>query len=84
MNLLNLDFPVETGTEVCVKVLQALQNLVAGNEANRQRLRADIGYDTLRIGLLKHVPESGPSQMLLEAVLGLILEVKPLFCCSLP
>ena len=83
VNLLNLDFPAETGTELCVNVLQSLQTLIAGNEANRQRLRADIGYDTLQSGLLKHVPSSGPSQALLEAVLGLILEVcipAPDFC----
>lgn len=60
-----------------MKVLQSLQTLIASNEANRQRLRADIGYDTLQSGLLRHAPPSGPSQLLLEAVLGLILEASP-------
>lgn len=75
VNLLNLDYPTETGMRLCEEVLATLAALLKDNEASRQRLKADVGYDTLLNVLLSRSGTGGPSQGILTQVACLALEV---------
>ena len=75
VNLLNLDYPPAIGLRLCQEVLATLGSLLRGCEANRQRLRTHVGYDTLASVVLTRGGAAGPSQGILEQVLCLALEV---------
>lgn len=76
VNLLNVDTQPEIGSHLCLKVLQALTALLSGNEASRNRVRDDIGYDTLYSVIARLVGSEGMSRQLLMQLLSLILEVR--------
>ena len=80
MHLLNLDYPPELGCQLCCQVLATLTALLAGNEASRNRVRDDVGYDTLFSIITRVVGSTGPSEELLVHMLGFTLEVSPAHC----
>lgn len=63
-------------TRLCCKVIQTLAALLCGNEASRNRVRDDIGYDTLYSLLSGLVGKEGPSEELLMQLLSLVLEAR--------
>lgn len=65
----------EQGGQVCLRVLQTLLALLAGNEASRNRMQEDIGYDTLYSAIVRVVGPQGFSNQLLMQLLSLVLEV---------
>lgn len=75
LNLLNIDYSPEAGTQLCEKVLATLMALLAGNEASRKQLQQGVGYDTLLSIVLKCSGPSGPSGGILMQLLHLVLEV---------
>ena len=75
LNLLNIDYPPEAGTQLCEKVLATLMALLAGNEASRQQLQQGVGYDTLLSIVLRCSGPHGPSGGILMQLLHLVLEV---------
>ena len=75
VNLLSVDYPPDLGARMCEEVLSTLVSLCKGNEASRQRLEADVGYDTLLSAVLGRCGEAGPTQGVLEQMLCLALEV---------
>lgn len=75
VNLLNLDYPSDVGEHLCAEVLATLAALLRDNEANRHRLKADVGYDTLQHVVLSRSSTDGPSKAVLLQVLCLALEV---------
>ena len=77
MHLLNLGYPPELGSQLCCQVLATLTALLAGNEASRNRVRDDVGYDTLFSIITRLVGPAGPSEELLLHMLGFVLEVSP-------
>ena len=81
VNLLNLDYPSDIGMRLCEEVLATLVALLKDNEASRQRLRADVGYDTLLNVVLSRSGPQGPSQAILEQVACLTLEVSAPCSC---
>lgn len=76
LNLLNIDYPPEVGTQLCEKVLATLTVLLAGNEASRQQLQQAVGYDTLLDIVLRCSGARGPSGGILVQLLHLVLEVR--------
>ena len=80
VHLLNLDYPPELGSQLCCLVLATLTALLAGNEASRNRVRDDVGYDTLFSIITRLVGPAGPSEQLVLHMLGLALEVSPTPC----
>ena len=75
VNLLNLDHNTEVGMRLCEEVLATLVALLKDNEASRQRLKADVGYDTLSMVVLSRCGKQGPSEAILAQVACLALEV---------
>ncbi|KAK9836952.1 hypothetical protein WJX81_002248 [Elliptochloris bilobata] len=63
-----------SGAALCGEVLATITALVAGNAASRARVAQDIGYDQILTVVLRQVQPDGPSESLLLAVLGLLLE----------
>ena len=55
VNLLNCDYPDGAGPALCEAVLATLTALLAGNEASRRRLIADVGYDQILTALARQV-----------------------------
>lgn len=76
LNLLNIDYPPEAGTQLCEKVLATLMVLLAGNEASRKQLQQGVGYDSLQNIVLKCTAPHGPSGGILMQLLHLVLEVR--------
>ena len=57
VNLLNAEYE-EAGAgreDLCEGVLRTLGALLAGNEASRRRLAADVGYDQILTALARQV-----------------------------
>ena len=75
LNLLNIDYPPETGTQLCIGVLSTLTALLAGNEASRKQLQLNPGYDSVLRAVLERTAPKGPTDKVLLQVLHLILEV---------
>jgi len=75
LNLLNIDYSPEAGTQLCEMVLPTMTALLAGNQRSRKRLQDDIGYDTLLSLVLRRTAPKGPSGGVLMQVLHLLLEV---------
>lgn len=55
VNLLNSDYEARSGEDLCEGVLRTLAALLAGNEASRRRLAADVGYDQILTALARQV-----------------------------
>ena len=55
VNLLNFDYEAGAGEDLCEGVLSTLTALLAGNEASRRRLVADVGYDQILTALDRQV-----------------------------
>ena len=75
LNLLNIDYPPEAGTQLCQMVLPCLTALLAGNPASRKQLQEGVGYDSLLSIVLRRTAPQGPSGGVLMQMLHLILEV---------
>ena len=76
VNLLNLDFTPSQGIALAREVLDTLSELLAGNRSSRERLKHDVGFDTLLRILLRLAGPQGPQQPLLVKIMGPILEVR--------
>ena len=75
LNLLNIDYSPEAGTQLCIGVLSTLTSLLAGNEASRKQLQLNPGFDSVLRAVLERTAPKGPSGDVLAQVLHLILEV---------
>lgn len=76
LNLLNIDYSSEAGTQLCIGVLSTLTSLLAGNEASRKQLQLNPGFDSVLRAVLERTAPHGPSGDILAQVLHLILEVR--------
>lgn len=76
LNLLNIDYSPEAGTQLCIGVLSTLTSLLAGNEASRKQLQLNPGFDSVLRAVLERTAPHGPSGDILAQVLHLILEVR--------
>lgn len=85
LNLLNIDYPAEVGTQLCEQVLSTLTALLAGNDSCKNEMKQNVGYDTLLSVVLHRTAPKGPSGGVLMQVLHLILEVNTVLvwhsCC---
>ena len=75
VNLLNLEFTSSDGAALAGEVLDTLTGLLAGNRSSRERLKHDVGFDTLLRIMLQVAGSRGPQQPLLVKMMGPILEV---------
>ena len=56
VNLLNADYAdAQLGSALAESVLATLTALLAGNEASRRRLQADVGYDQIQAAVARQV-----------------------------
>lgn len=76
LNLLNIDYSPEAGTQLCIGALCTLTSLLAGNEASRKQLQLNPGFDSVLRAVLERTAPKGPSGDVLAQVLHLILEVR--------
>ncbi|KAL3142038.1 hypothetical protein ABBQ32_004670 [Trebouxia sp. C0010 RCD-2024] len=76
LNLLNIDYTPEAGSQLCIGVLSTLTSLLAGNEASRKQLHLNPGFDSVLRAVLERTAPKGPSGDVLSQVLHLILEQK--------
>ena len=76
VNLLTVDYPAQLGAHMAEEVLSTLVCLLKGNEANRQRFKADIGYEVLLSAVSGRDSAVSVPRAVLEQMLCLALEVR--------